>query len=227
MARGLGKLTFSKDWSKMNPPDFPTYEDNEATVRADIQLLYNEIRDYLNNVLHPAVNTIEASEITASNGGSVQSNLNNLEQEIENVELGQILDGSLTGDKFAAGGMLSDVTDQITFTSVDMDGYPIDLSDLEFKFSKALGVMFISGYATFTKTGTHGSGCVSRTMLSGPFRFSGTPILNSTEYVSFWPSGSEAGLDIDIRRTVPDSEWYDNQISVPVHGWVFCREVSS
>ena len=39
-------LTFSKDWT--NAEDFPTYEANEEQVRADMQLLHNETRDYIN-----------------------------------------------------------------------------------------------------------------------------------------------------------------------------------
>ena len=44
----LEKLKYSKDWT--NPSDFPTVELNEEQVRADMQFLYDEIRDYLNGL---------------------------------------------------------------------------------------------------------------------------------------------------------------------------------
>lgn len=46
-------LRFTKDWT--NPADFPTYEPNETQVRADQQLLFNEIKAWLNDTLTPAV----------------------------------------------------------------------------------------------------------------------------------------------------------------------------
>ena len=47
----LDKLSFTKDWT--NPEDFPTVELSEEQVRADMQVLYNEIKDFLNNGLLP------------------------------------------------------------------------------------------------------------------------------------------------------------------------------
>ena len=38
----LDKLSYSKEWT--NPTDFPTMETDEAQVRADQQLLYDEIK---------------------------------------------------------------------------------------------------------------------------------------------------------------------------------------
>ncbi len=40
------RLSFTKDWK--NPTDFPTYEENEAQVRADMQLLHDEVKDFIN-----------------------------------------------------------------------------------------------------------------------------------------------------------------------------------
>lgn len=46
-------LRFTKDWT--NPSDFPTHEKNEEQVRADMQYLFNEIKNWLNETLIPAV----------------------------------------------------------------------------------------------------------------------------------------------------------------------------
>ena len=53
MMNDLTELRFTKDWT--NPGDFPTHESSEAQVRADMQYLFNEIRDWLNQKLLPVV----------------------------------------------------------------------------------------------------------------------------------------------------------------------------
>lgn len=57
----LEKLTFTKDWT--NPNDFPAYEPDESAVRSDMQLLHSEARDFLNNVLIPALEQLGVEEI--------------------------------------------------------------------------------------------------------------------------------------------------------------------
>lgn len=47
------KLQFTKNWN--NPDDFPTVELSEEKVRADMQLLHDEVKNYLNETLIPAV----------------------------------------------------------------------------------------------------------------------------------------------------------------------------
>ena len=54
----LDKLSYSKDWT--NPTDFPTVETDEAQVRADQQLLYDEIKTFLNTKLIPAAKAFQA-----------------------------------------------------------------------------------------------------------------------------------------------------------------------
>ena len=51
------KLEYSKDWR--NPADFPTVEPDEAKVREDMQILYNEIQTFLNDRLIPAMKLLE------------------------------------------------------------------------------------------------------------------------------------------------------------------------
>ena len=51
----LERFEFTKDWE--DPTDFPTYESSEARVREDIQLLYDECRDKLNEVIDYINNT--------------------------------------------------------------------------------------------------------------------------------------------------------------------------
>jgi len=42
-------FSFTKDWT--NPTDFPTIETSEAQVRADLQILHNETRDKINELI--------------------------------------------------------------------------------------------------------------------------------------------------------------------------------
>ena len=228
MARGIGKLSFTKDWSKMNPPDFSTYEDSEEQVRADIQLLYNEIKDYLNNTIQPNVNEISAADITVSGGGNLQTKLAALDAEIDNVVLGQIPDGSLTSAKLAPGTLLSNVTSSLTITAVDMAAHPCDISNVQFRFSTALGMMFYAGRAVFTRS--TGSGFVARFDITGPYDFKQASVcahdcnVSDSEKASMSALGTlGAQLDISI-SSVSTSE---NTVAVDISGWFFCEEASS
>ena len=49
----VGDLEYSRDWTRRN--DFPTYVDNENQVRADMQYLFTEIQNYINNELKPGI----------------------------------------------------------------------------------------------------------------------------------------------------------------------------
>ena len=61
----LPELAFTKDWNYAD--DFPTVETDEETVRSDIQLLFDEIKDYINNLLLGAI----MSEIAAAQTSGV------------------------------------------------------------------------------------------------------------------------------------------------------------
>ena len=56
MATSFEKLSFTKDWN--NASDFPTYEENEAQVRADMQALHDETKDFINNTLIPNIENL-------------------------------------------------------------------------------------------------------------------------------------------------------------------------
>lgn len=56
MAEKFERLSYTKDWN--NASDFPTYEENETQVRADMQLLHDEVRDFINNKLIPGVENL-------------------------------------------------------------------------------------------------------------------------------------------------------------------------
>lgn len=61
----INPLEFEKDWT--NPAQFPAVQEDEAQAREDMQWLFNEIRDYINGTLIPAIPD-----------GSVKTNMNML-----------------------------------------------------------------------------------------------------------------------------------------------------
>ena len=118
----IPKLKFTKLWT--NHDDFPTVETREEVVRSDMQLLFNEIRDWLNNTLTPAVETT-SDEVNALEGdtgaqkiGFVASeavNKTNVQEAIEEVQSqiasaaqGSIASGAVTTDKLADGAVTTD-----------------------------------------------------------------------------------------------------------------------
>lgn len=62
------KLEFKKDWTSVS--DFPTYQDSEVQVRADLQYHPNAVRDFLNQTL---LTELEA-KTSAGNLGAVNEN---------------------------------------------------------------------------------------------------------------------------------------------------------
>lgn len=85
------KLSYSKDWR--NAADFPAIEADERKVREDMQFLYEEIKEYINNVLLGMLDSTEAARnILMKDGASVQ-------QAVE--QLGYSLTDNETADEAA------------------------------------------------------------------------------------------------------------------------------
>lgn len=53
MAVEFEKLKFTRDWN--SSADFPTYEENEQKVRADLQALHDETKEFINETLIPSI----------------------------------------------------------------------------------------------------------------------------------------------------------------------------
>lgn len=115
----IPKLKFTKLWT--NHDDFPTVETREEVVRSDMQLLFNEIRDYINATLSGVVSTI-GDTLTALQGKAgagrigftrtaaidrenVQDAIECVQAQLVNVAQGGIADGAVTAEKVAAGAI--------------------------------------------------------------------------------------------------------------------------
>lgn len=115
----IPKLKFTKLWT--NHEDFPTVETREEVVRSDMQLLFNEIRDYINTTLSGVVSTI-GDTLTALQGkagagrigftrtaaidrDNVQDAIERVQEQLVNVSQGGIADGAVTSEKVAAGAI--------------------------------------------------------------------------------------------------------------------------
>lgn len=115
----IPKLKFTKLWT--NHDDFPTVETREEVVRSDMQLLFNEIRDYLNTTLSGVVSTL-GDTLTALQGKAgagrigftrtaaidrenVQDAIECVQEQLVNVSQGGIADGAVTSEKVAAGAI--------------------------------------------------------------------------------------------------------------------------
>lgn len=93
---GDTEYKLSKDWT--NASDFPTYEENEEKVREDMQLLFDELRDCINDL----VGKISAANIRCSAlgdgvfaGGSIHEALAKVLEEAQGAAAGDIPDGTI------------------------------------------------------------------------------------------------------------------------------------
>lgn len=94
---------FSKNWEDND--DFPTRETSEKQVRQDIQLLFDELKDHLNGVVHSAVNDLYSRVAAVGGGGHVEHEAigdnavdsNNLADNAVTTE--KLEDNSVTADK--------------------------------------------------------------------------------------------------------------------------------
>lgn len=115
----IPKLKFTKLWT--NHDDFPTVETREEVVRSDMQLLFNEIRDYINETLSGVVSTI-GDTLTALQGKAgagrigftrtaaidrenVQDAIECVQEQLVDVSQGGIADGAVTSEKVAKGAI--------------------------------------------------------------------------------------------------------------------------
>ena len=130
----IPKLKFTKLWT--NHDDFPTVETREEVVRSDMQLLFNEIRDYINVTLSGVVSTL-GDTLTALQGKAgagrigftktaaidrenVQDAIECVQAQLVNVSQGGIADGAVTSEKVAAGaiGTAAIADDAVTYDKI-------------------------------------------------------------------------------------------------------------
>ena len=90
-------LKFSKSWK--NSQDFPTYEPDEAQVRADMQLLHDETKDSF-NALVDALNATSAAENLPFRPG----------QELKSATIQAAIEEVYEAGKQAAAGVIPDHT---------------------------------------------------------------------------------------------------------------------
>lgn len=100
----VAELEYTKDWK--DPNDFPTYEPDEIKVREDMQFLYDEIRDYLNDELIPGFEGL-ADDMDAM-VDEVATAIINIVEEVNN----KIPETILTGASYNNRGALTLTTNE-------------------------------------------------------------------------------------------------------------------
>ena len=64
-------LSYAKSWE--NAEDFPTYQPDEAQVRADLQYFPAVLRTYINSVLIGAIEDLQTDKYDADNPSGFQT----------------------------------------------------------------------------------------------------------------------------------------------------------
>lgn len=96
----LSQMTFDKVWT--NPSHFPTYEANETQVRADMQYLFDKIKDCYNNHItteFKATNMPFTPTVGGVTSTDVQAAIEFVHAEISSASQGAVPNGSITDEK--------------------------------------------------------------------------------------------------------------------------------
>lgn len=81
------RLKFSKLWTvSPDTPSFPAVETNEAQVRADMQYLFDEIKNFLNDTLLPAVEAGGAANVGATDLNGEATTVQKMLQALEELK---------------------------------------------------------------------------------------------------------------------------------------------
>lgn len=116
------KIKFTKDWT--NPSDFPAYEAEESKVRADMQYLFDEIKQGFNNFVDNLKASLLPFDKTENiDATTVQDAIEAVQRQAAAQALGQIPDGTLENvklvDKTVENTKIKDGT---VITSLIADG---------------------------------------------------------------------------------------------------------
>lgn len=110
----VNEFEFSKNWN--DAADFPTHEPDERQVRADIQLLYDEIKSYINDQIVVALNNIAGAVESLTNltvpDNSITYEKLHRDQGEEAVDTGAIRNGAITSEKIGGGEVTTACLDQ-------------------------------------------------------------------------------------------------------------------
>lgn len=110
----LTKLNYTKNWESAE--DFPTYEGDEAKVRSDMQLLFDEMKTAFNNL----IDELKAAEIPFSataeiEAATVQAAIENVQDQIAGIVVGQLQPNSVSTPTLVDGAVtLAKLGDDVT-----------------------------------------------------------------------------------------------------------------
>ena len=115
------EFDYSRKWT--DPADFPTYEYDEGTVRDDMQALFDEIRDAFNGFATQA-----------------DTDITELQGAIDDIEAGQVPDGSIDDHKLAENSVESRHIVDGTITNDDIANNTIQPAKLAEKSIPGSGI---------------------------------------------------------------------------------------
>lgn len=115
---------FTKNWE--NPEDFPTYEPDEAQVRADLQRLHNESRDAINRLAAALNDPGAAAQLPFAPGEgltaqTVRDAILEVYAAVQDAAQGLLVDGTVTRQKLAQS-LLERVYGGRVWVSLDTPG---------------------------------------------------------------------------------------------------------
>ena len=143
---------FSKNWE--NSGDFPTREFSESQVRADIQLLFDELKNYINGTIASALNNHESRIAALGGGGTVGHDvIGDDAVEDNNIKDGAVIEGKLGEGAVTLYAMAEESvdTDQLVDNCVTLDKLHEEVDDhIEDVADERITQLFTPGSVPYT-----------------------------------------------------------------------------
>lgn len=131
------EMAFNPADGLRNKTSYPTAPDSENAVRECLQASADQLRDYINEILIPALESaaaglsgaerIGSAEITGVTGETIYAQIANLKSQLDGVSQGAVSDGSITTAKLADASVTTAKVANGAITAAKL-GEDVDLS---------------------------------------------------------------------------------------------------
>ena len=190
MSKSNKPFSVSKDWT--DSIDFPTTEYSESRVRSDIQLLFDEIKTFINDRILGAINDNASKLAAIGAGGEVTHEL----MGADSVGADNIIDGSITEPKYGNNSIPNEAYQDGSITSDKFDEEEVTEFIKELSYDTTLdSIINDDDTTTAIKEIVKNNSSKETQIYFDSYMLSSMGYSSSGSYVTMSMSASSLGLD--------------------------------